>query len=59
LLAVYFFTVPADNINWVFMPYFYNWQPFSPLSWLILLMILTPLIMFWPTHYLAMRFFRK
>ena len=59
LLAVYFFTVPADNINWVFMPYFYNWQAFPPLLWLILLMLLIPVLMFLPTHYLAMRFFKK
>lgn len=59
LLAVYFFTVPADNINWVFMPYFYNWQAFPPLLWLILLMLLIPALMLLPTHYLAMRFFKK
>jgi hypothetical protein len=59
LLAVYLFTHPADNINWVFMPYFYNWHSIPALLWLMLLTILIPLFVFWPTHYLAMRFFKK
>ncbi len=58
LLAVYLFTNPAENINWVFMPYFYNWQAFPPLLWLILLMIFTPVFMFWPTHYLVKHFLK-
>jgi hypothetical protein len=59
LIAVYLFSSPSENINWVFMPNFYNWRGFPPFLWLILVMILVPLFLFWPTHHLAMRFFKK
>jgi hypothetical protein len=59
LIAVYLFTNPSDNINWVFMPYVYNWQIFTPSLWLIFCMLLVPCFVFWPMHFLGMRFFKK
>lgn len=50
LPATYLFTEPAKNINWVFgiteIPQ--TWMP--EIVYLILLMVLFPLLIFWPTH---------
>jgi len=50
LLASYLFTEPAKNINWVFgiteIPQI--WM--SEIAYLLLLMVLFPLLIFWPTH---------
>jgi hypothetical protein len=59
LIAVYLFTNPSDNINWVFMPYIYNWQCFSPLLWLLSMIFLFPFVLFWPMHQFAKSYFKK
>jgi hypothetical protein len=59
LLAVYLFTTPSDNINWVFMPTVKMWQNISPLTWLILEMILLPIFIYYPMHLIAIRIFKK
>lgn len=56
LLASYLFTDPAKNINWVFgiteVPQ--TWLP--EIAYLLLLMLLFPLLIFWPTHLLLKKF---
>ena len=53
----YFFTDPAKNINWVFgiteVPQ--TWMP--EIAYLLLLMVLFPLLVFWPTHLLLRKIF--
>ena len=57
LPATYLFTEPAKNINWVFgiseIPQ--TWMP--EIVYLILLMVLFPLLIFWPTHLLLKTIF--
>jgi hypothetical protein len=58
LPASYLFTEPAKNINWVFgireIPQ--TWMP--EIIYLLLLMILFPLLIFWPTHLLLKTVFK-
>lgn len=56
LLLTYFFTDPAENINWVFWPKNHKLK-ISQFSWLILLAICFPLFDFLPTHYLFLKLF--
>ncbi len=55
----YFFTDPARNINWVFgiMEVPQTWMP--GILYLFLLMLLFPLLVYWPTHLLLKHFFEK
>lgn len=57
LPASYLLTDPAKNINWVFgiteVPQ--TWMP--EIFYLLLLLILLPLIIFWPTHLLLRKIF--
>jgi hypothetical protein len=59
LPATYLFTEPAKNINWVFgiteIPQ--TWMP--EIVYLILLMVLFPLLIFWPTHLLLKTIFNS
>jgi hypothetical protein len=59
LTLVYFFTNPADNINWVFMPLAYQWQFVSPFGWLMFLMIGIPVFIIAPMHLLLKRVAKK
>lgn len=58
LPASYLFTEPAKNINWVYgireIPQ--TWMP--EIIYLLLLMILFPLLIFWPTHLLLKTIFK-
>lgn len=57
LLASYLLTEPAKNINWVFgiteTPQ--TWMP--GMIYLLLLLVLYPLLVFWPTHLLLRKIF--
>ncbi len=57
LPASYFFTEPANNINWVYgiteIPQ--TWMP--EIVYLLLLMVLFPLLIFFPTHILLKTIF--
>ncbi|NNF95961.1 MAG: membrane-associated protein [Halobacteria archaeon] len=59
LPASYLFTEPAKNINWVFgiteVPQ--TWMP--EIAYLLLLMVLFPLLIFWPTHLLLKTIFNS
>lgn len=58
LLLTYLFTDPIENINWVFLPQINKKIGFiSPISWILLLFILFPLLIFFPTHYLFIKLF--
>ena len=58
LPASYLFTEPAKNINWVYgireIPQ--TWMP--EIIYLLLLMVLFPLLIFWPTHVLLKAVFK-
>jgi len=57
LPASYLFTEPVQNINWVFgiteIPQ--TWM--SEIAYLFLLMLLYPVLIFWPTHLLLKKIF--
>lgn len=59
LPASYLFTEPAKNINWVFgiteIPQ--SWMP--EIIYLLLLMVLFPILIFWPTHLLLKTVFKS
>lgn len=59
MIYTYTLTDPAANVNWVYLPV---WKPDWGLStngWLILLVVLFPLCVFLPTHYMCTKFFRS
>jgi hypothetical protein len=58
LPVCYFFTDPADNVNWVFGPRGETWDWVPSWSWLVLLMIAFPLFLYLPSHWLFRRLFR-
>jgi len=57
LILTYFYTDPAANINWIFMPQERNWKRISGTTWLIVMLIGYPLLVCVPTHVLAQYFF--
>jgi hypothetical protein len=59
LIIIYFLSDPLDNINWVFLPTLKGWQNISPLTWLILEMVLLVVFVWLPLHLIAMRIFKK
>src|SRR5207253_10552072 len=50
LLATFFFTDPAQNINWAFGPGTKPQHLLSPMVYLILVMLVLPLLVYLPTH---------
>jgi len=54
----FYFTLPAENINWVFLPTVIQGWPISQKSWPIFLAITFPLAIFIPTHLLCRKLFR-
>jgi hypothetical protein len=57
LLVTYFFTDPADNINWAFGPGSQPQSRLPPLVYLVLLMLFLPLAVYLPTHLGLQHFF--
>jgi hypothetical protein len=53
----YAVTDPAENINWVFGPGGRPQQRFSPRVYLLLVLVVFPLIVYLPTHFLLRAFF--
>lgn len=53
----YFFTDPADNVNWVFGPRGPGWEWMPRGGWLLLLMLGLPLVVYAPTHWVLKRVF--
>jgi len=53
----YFFTDPADNVNWVFGPNGSARDELPRWGWLVLLMIGLPLLVYLPTHSVLRRMF--
>lgn len=58
LPVCYFFTDPADNVNWVFGPRTAGWEWMPRWGWLVLLMIGFPTLIYLPTHAVLSRVFR-
>lgn len=56
LLLTYFFTDPAKNINWVFLPKIRNIK-INTFEWFLILFIVFPVLIFLPLHYLFLNFF--
>jgi hypothetical protein len=56
MLLTYFFTNPKDNINWVFFPSAHQWKGMPSYLWLMVILLLYPLIVIWPMHYLIKHF---
>jgi hypothetical protein len=50
LLICYLVTDPAQNINWVFGPSQRPQTTMPPMLYLLLLMVLLPICVYWPTH---------
>lgn len=59
LICTYFFTQPADNINWMFMAQAHQWQFVSPFAWFLFLMIGIPLFIILPMHLLLCTISKK
>ena len=59
LPATYLLTEPADNINWVFGPLSQPQQRLPPLVYLGLVMVLFPVAIYLPTHWVLLRLFGK
>lgn len=61
ILVIYTYTLtePAANVNWVFLPFFKEAWGIAPNVWMIMLMILFPLCIFLPMHYLYSKLFKK
>ncbi|MFA6065915.1 MAG: hypothetical protein WC707_01915 [Candidatus Babeliaceae bacterium] len=57
--VTYFYTNPADNINWMFFPQAHNLHMITPLAWLGFLMIFVPFCIVLPTHILLNRMYNK
>lgn len=53
LILTYFLTDPKKNINWVFATTELSWIP--PVLWLLILIIGSSLLVFWPMHELLKR----
>ena len=51
LPVCYFFTDPADNVNWVFGPKVSGFEWMPRWGWLVLLMIGFPLLIYLPSHW--------
>jgi hypothetical protein len=56
-LLSYAFTDPKDNINWVFGPGAEPQRRLPPLVYLAALVVLFPLVVYWPTHHVLSRLF--
>ncbi|RDI42703.1 hypothetical protein [Aquicella lusitana] len=50
IILTYLLTDPKENINWVFMPQTQGWRWLLPQFWLAILLIGSPLFLFWPLH---------
>jgi hypothetical protein len=59
LPVCYFFTDPADNVNWVFGPRGERWEFLPRWIWLVLLMLALPLLVYLPTHTVLQKLFRE
>ena len=57
LILTYFFTQPTENINWVFLSTIKNWNWISSFNWLMLLLLIYPLFIFLPMHFLLKQIF--
>lgn len=53
--ASFLLTGPEKNINWVYYPVVHDWSWIHPLEWTFGLMIIFPLLIFWPAHLLFKR----
>ncbi len=58
LTITYCYTLPKENINWVFYPQQHGIKNISPNVWLAVLAIGFPLLIFLPTHYLCLVLFK-
>lgn len=59
VIFTYTLTEPAANINWVFLPLFRPHWGIASNVWMILLMLVFPLGIFLPTHYVYTKLFKK
>ncbi len=59
LIFIYFFTDPKENISWVFWSQVYSVNYISEPMWVVTLFICFPLLIFFPTHYIFTKLFKK
>jgi hypothetical protein len=59
LLTCFFFTAPADNINWTFGPGENPQTLMAPAAYLVLLMAFFPVCVYLPTHLALAKAFRS
>lgn len=59
ILAVYLFSSPSENINWVFLPQIYKWTYISQPIWLLIMLFGFPLFIFLPMHFLLAKIFKN
>lgn len=59
LALAYFFTDPAENINWVRRPFGLEQRLVPPIVWMLACMILYPLALYYPTHRMLARLFNR
>lgn len=57
IIISYLVTDPKENVNWVYQPHVNSWQKISPLTWMIAMLILFPIIVFYPLHLLLSTLF--
>jgi hypothetical protein len=58
LPVCYFFTDPADNVNWIFGPNSHNWSFMPRWGWLVLLMLAVPTLIYLPSYWVFSKIFR-
>lgn len=49
------FSAPERNINWTYLPLKNGWTWISPGWWTLLMMVILPLLVYLPTHWLLVR----
>lgn len=59
VLATYCYTLPEENINWVFWPTVHHIQHISPPLWVAILTVIFPLLILLPTHFVLKKLFRS
>lgn len=59
MIYTYTLTKPVANVNWVYLSTIKPMLGIASNVWLLLIMILFPLCIFWPTHYICIKLFKK
>jgi hypothetical protein len=59
LVVTWLFTDPDKNINWAFGPGARPQHALSPAAYLVVVMVVLPVFVYWPTHWMLSRMFPR